>query len=114
MKKITAFLLAFFIGAVAWGASKTDYQDLRMFNDVLSLIENNYVEEKETSELIDGAITGMIKKLDPFSQFMKPDAAKLMKSETKFRYKNYNTQKMADRHHAYSRNAGVQERNTPR
>ncbi len=83
MKKITAFLLAFFIAAATWGASKTDYQDLRMFNDVLSLIENNYVEEKETSELIDGAITGMIKKLDPFSQFMKPDAAKLMKSETK-------------------------------
>ncbi len=76
-------MLAFFIGAVAWGASKTDYEDMRLFNDVLSLIENNYVEEKGTSELLDGAINGMIKKLDPFSQFMKPEAAQLMKSETK-------------------------------
>lgn len=76
-------MIAAFIGAAAWGASKTDYQDMRLFNDVLSLIENNYVEKKETSELMDGAINGMIKKLDPFSQFMKPDAAKLMKSETK-------------------------------
>jgi len=75
-------MLAFFIGAVAWGASKTDYEDMRLFNDVLSLIENNYVEEKGTSELLEGAINGMIKKLDPFSQFMKPEAAKLMKSET--------------------------------
>ncbi len=76
-------MLAFFLGALAWGASKTDYEDMRLFNDVLSLIEKNYVEKKETSELLDGAINGMIKKLDPFSQFMKPDAAKLMKSETK-------------------------------
>ncbi|PKM99858.1 MAG: peptidase S41 [Elusimicrobia bacterium HGW-Elusimicrobia-2] len=83
MKKIPALMLAFFIGAVAWGASKTDYEDMRLFNDVLSLIENNYVEEKGTSELLDGAINGMIKKLDPFSQFMKPEAAQLMKSETK-------------------------------
>ncbi|MEA2082345.1 MAG: S41 family peptidase [Elusimicrobiota bacterium] len=83
MKKLSAFMIAAFIGAAAWGASKTDYQDMRLFNDVLSLIENNYVEKKETSELMDGAINGMIKKLDPFSQFMKPDAAKLMKSETK-------------------------------
>ncbi|MBU4133698.1 S41 family peptidase [bacterium] len=82
MKKFSAFLLAFFLGAMAWGATKTDYEDMRLFNDVLSLIESNYVEEKDSSELLDGAINGMIKKLDPFSQFMKPDAAKLMKSET--------------------------------
>jgi len=76
-------VLAIMIGALAWGASKTDYEELHLFNDVLSLIENNYVEEKATSELLDGAINGMIKKLDPFSQFMKPEAAELMKSETK-------------------------------
>jgi len=83
MRNFSALVLAIMIGALAWGASKTDYEELHLFNDVLSLIENNYVEEKATSELLDGAINGMIKKLDPFSQFMKPEAAELMKSETK-------------------------------
>ena len=45
------------------------------------MVKNNYVEEVETKELIYGAAKGMVKTLDPFSQFMEPAVNKIMKSD---------------------------------
>ena len=62
--------------------ARNDYEDLKLFNEVMSQIETNYVEEKSVTVLTDGAINGMVQTLDPFSQYMKPDAATMMESET--------------------------------
>ncbi|NTV13800.1 MAG: S41 family peptidase [Desulfobulbaceae bacterium] len=59
------------------------YQNLEVFSNVLSLIQKNYVEDVDTSEVLQGAIKGMLASLDPHSSYMKPDDFKEMKMETK-------------------------------
>src|SRR3989339_922698 len=65
-------------------AETTDktYDQLKLMVDVLGLIQENYVFDKNTKDLITGAIKGMVKTLDPFSQFMEPEIYKDMKTET--------------------------------
>lgn len=46
---------------------------LQIFNRVLGLIQDNYVEEVDPQPLIQGAITGMLEKLDPHSTFVDAD-----------------------------------------
>ncbi|MBN1162948.1 MAG: S41 family peptidase [Candidatus Krumholzibacteriota bacterium] len=46
------------------------YQELERFNDVLNKILNYYVDEKSVGELIDAAIEGMLKELDPHSVYL--------------------------------------------
>lgn len=58
------------------------YGDMKMLVEVLNLIKDNYVQEVETKKLIYGAASGMVRVLDPFSQFLEPDAHKEMKTET--------------------------------
>jgi carboxyl-terminal processing protease len=59
------------------------YEGLRLFSDVISEIENNYVEPVETKELIEKAIEGMVHSLDPHSSFLPPEAFEDLQSETK-------------------------------
>jgi carboxyl-terminal processing protease len=46
------------------------YSQLRLFNKVLDLIQQNYVEEVDPEPLMQGAITGMLEKLDPHSTYV--------------------------------------------
>src|SRR5436309_7652674 len=62
-------------------ADKT-YEQLRLLVDILEDIQENYVEEMDTQKLIYGAAAGMVKTLDPFSQFMEPEVHRDIKSET--------------------------------
>ena len=58
------------------------YADLQNFTKVLNLIQQYYVEEVDTRKLIYGAIKGMLKELDPHTNFMPPDIFKDFESET--------------------------------
>jgi carboxyl-terminal processing protease len=58
------------------------YDQLRLLVDVMGLVQENYVEVKDSKDLIVGAIHGMVRTLDPFSQFMEPESYKEMKTET--------------------------------
>jgi carboxyl-terminal processing protease len=62
--------------------AKSQYEDLRLFSDVLSLVRKSYVEDVDMKELIYGAINGMLASLDPHSSFMQPDVYKEMKVDT--------------------------------
>jgi carboxyl-terminal processing protease len=62
------------------------YTKLDVFSHVLSLIENNYVEPIDESKLIYGAIDGMVRTLDPHSNFMDPRAYSAFKEETDGEY----------------------------
>ncbi|NTU48856.1 MAG: PDZ domain-containing protein [Syntrophobacteraceae bacterium] len=68
-------------GAIA--SVNDTYQNLEVFSNVLSLIQKNYVEDVDTSEVLQGAIKGMLASLDPHSSYMKPDDFKELKMETK-------------------------------
>ncbi len=58
------------------------YKDIKTFNEVLDLVKKNYVDEVEPQALIQGAINGMIKTLDPHSTFMTADMYKELEVET--------------------------------
>jgi carboxyl-terminal processing protease len=59
------------------------YEKLKIFSEVLSIIQKNYVEETTSENLIYGSINGMLRTLDPHSSFMPPDVYKELQVETK-------------------------------
>ena len=58
------------------------YEDLRVFTDVITHLQKDYVEETENRTLIYGAIKGMLDTLDPHSSFMRPEVYREMQMET--------------------------------
>ena len=64
------------------GTDKT-YEELKVFSDVLDIIEKNYVEPVDSKKLIRGAIRGMISSIDPHSAFLLPESYKDLQIETK-------------------------------
>ena len=67
------------------GESKKEetYRQLEIFANVLSLLEDNYVEEIEIKEVFKGAISGMLHSLDPHSAYMSSDEFKELQEETR-------------------------------
>ena len=59
------------------------YKNLKLFNEVLKLVEKNYVEEVDPKVVIHGAINGMIKSLDPHSAFMTAEQYRDLQVDTK-------------------------------
>lgn len=79
-------ILAALIGRMATtdvSADAETYENLKVFTEVLSVIERNYVEPVDTKELLYDAIKGMLRSLDPHSAFMPPAAYKEMQIDTK-------------------------------
>jgi carboxyl-terminal processing protease len=62
------------------------YEDLRVFTNVFTHLQKDYVEETENRTLLYGAIRGMLNTLDPHSSFMPPDVYREMQMETKGKF----------------------------
>lgn len=82
--------LLLLISAVSFGrievpraGAASDYQELQLFTDVLTIVRRSYVEEVSMKDLVYGAIEGMLASLDPHSGFMPPDIYKEMKVDTR-------------------------------
>ena len=58
------------------------YEQLRLFTEVMSIVENQYVDEVSPKELVYNAIKGTLRGLDPHSSFLDPDSYKEMQVET--------------------------------
>lgn len=65
------------------GHATETYEELKVFSEVLSQIQKNYVEESKVKDLVQGAIRGMLSTLDPHSAYMTPEMYKEMQVETK-------------------------------
>ena len=63
--------------------SEETYKSLKVFSDVLEIIEKNYVDEVNSKELIEKAIQGMVHSLDPHSSLMPPEAFHDLSIDTK-------------------------------
>ena len=84
------FLVGVLIGSGQYqkvsALSNTTFEDLKLFSDVIHIIQKDYVEETKSKDLIYGAIKGMLETLDPHSAFMSPSMFKEMQEETKGRF----------------------------
>ena len=72
----------------ATAAGQSDTQDsVKSFTHVLSIVERNYAEPVDTDKVIyDGAIPGMLRVLDPHSNFFDPKQYALFKEEQQGKY----------------------------
>jgi carboxyl-terminal processing protease len=59
------------------------YKNLKLFNEAMDIIEKNYVEKVDSKTLLQGAINGMVKSLDPHSTFLTADMYKELQTETR-------------------------------
>lgn len=60
------------------GASENSYQHLRVFEDVVSLVLNNYVEQVKVDSVMDGAMRGLVEGLDADSAYLTPAEVSLV------------------------------------
>jgi carboxyl-terminal processing protease len=71
---LAALLVALFGAGFLVGKSPATqeygYRNLDTFVEVLDKIERNYVDPVESDKLVKGAINGMMRRLDPFSQYL--------------------------------------------
>jgi carboxyl-terminal processing protease len=76
---VSAPVVAFAIvgGFLAKVVAREDtYQHLKMFDDVVSLISSNYVEQVSIDKVMRGAMHGLADGLDPDSAYLSPDEVK--------------------------------------
>ncbi len=82
---VAAALFCMFTGAVMAKRlpfQSDAYEDLKIFTEVLSYVEENYVQEVDAENLVYGAIQGMLRSLDTHSSFMPPEVYREMQVET--------------------------------
>src|SRR5256886_11439073 len=82
---ITAPVVAFailggFLGKVM--AREDTYQHLKIFDDVVSMISSNYVEDADIDKVMKGAMHGLADSLDPDSAYLTPAEVKQVESGT--------------------------------
>jgi carboxyl-terminal processing protease len=82
---ISAPVIAFaiiggFLGKVM--AREETFQHLKPFDDVVSFIESNYVEEVSVDKVMHGAMRGLADGLDPDSAYLTADEVKSLESRT--------------------------------
>ncbi len=66
--------------------SEDAYEELKVFSDVIELIEREYVDEVDTKELIQKAIQGMVHSLDPHSSLLPQEAFEDLQIDTKGKF----------------------------
>jgi len=62
---------------------RNTYKNLKIFTEVIDMVEKNYVEPVEGEKLMQGAINGVMKSLDPHSSFMTAEMYKELEVETR-------------------------------
>ncbi|MGZ3577406.1 MAG: S41 family peptidase [Syntrophales bacterium] len=68
---------------VSAALERSIYKNLKTFNEVLDMVQKNYVEDVDSKKLIEGAINGMMKSLDPHSNYMTAEMYKDLEVETR-------------------------------
>ncbi len=77
------FPVAFVFSAeVSQQERQQTYQKLELFSNILSILQENYVEEIDTDAVIEGAINGLLLSLDPHSSYLPPESFEELQNET--------------------------------
>lgn len=70
--------LRLYRGLAANPAATAEKEQLALLTEVMAIIKKSYVEEVDNKKLLQGAVDGMLAKLDPHSAFMTPEPYKEM------------------------------------
>ena len=84
---VSALLLVLTLSLGGGVASKSQdtsatYENLRLFTEVLSIVQSQYVDEVPAKDVIYNAIKGTLRGLDPHSSFLDPEMYREMQVET--------------------------------
>jgi carboxyl-terminal processing protease len=71
--------------AVSAGSDEL-YEELKLFSDVIELVQREYVDDVDPKDLIQKAIQGMVQGLDPHSSLLPPDAYEDLQIDTKGKF----------------------------
>jgi carboxyl-terminal processing protease len=66
-----------------WAAGRSIYDQVNRFAYVMQLVRDKYVEDPDMNRLVDGAIEGMLEKLDPHSVFISAEEQKKIAEQFK-------------------------------
>src|SRR5579872_375108 len=81
----SSFAVLLFVVAGSWGgvrASSNDgaYRQIQVYSEVLSRVNQEYVEEPNLPKVTDGALHGLLESLDANSSYLSPEAYKAFKA----------------------------------
>ena len=91
IKSLLVSVVILIVSAVGFGVgqqhfsaadAKETYPSLKLFSDVLEMVEKNYIDETTTQKLVEDAIDGMVKGLDPHSSLLTPDELEELQIDT--------------------------------
>ena len=89
-KKVNKYIIfmvaAFFMGSLfpfAYSGVNSGLEEMKIMIDVADKIKVNYVEEKENKDLLENALSGMVRGLDEFSEFIAKKDMKPVQEGTK-------------------------------
>ncbi len=81
---IIGFLLFSSVSIDAKNSNQTNvYKKLKLFNEVLFKVRENYVDELDIGTLIESAIDGMLEETDPHTVYFTPDEFERFSTDTK-------------------------------
>ena len=69
--------------SAGFGASSETYRQLNLFGDIFERIRADYVEDVDDPQLIEAAINGMLRSLDPHSSYLNPKSYRDMQVQTR-------------------------------
>ena len=84
--KITKYLPYIILGAVLLygfkaNASRDQFQKMKTLTQIIRLVSENYVEDVDMNEILEGAIIGMLDKLDPHSSYISSEQFELINEQ---------------------------------
>ena len=83
---VLIFLLitpAFVSAAISQKDRSQTYKQLELFSNILSMLQENYVEEIDSEDVLNGAIKGLLFSLDPHSSYLSPERFQDLQEETR-------------------------------
>lgn len=69
---LIVLLAATWVGSRLWAVKKNIYTSLEVFQSVLQITRDQYVRDVELENMIEDAMNGMLRELDPYSMYMDP------------------------------------------